>query len=136
MSETPLYKKLGIKPGFKVLIMNAPEGYLDQLGQVPENVEVSTTGGSSYDFVQVFVTNKADVEQHAPTAMVATKMGGLLWFSYPKKTSKIKTDINRDAGWEPLWESGFEAVAAIAIDETWSALRFRPSAEVKSRKKE
>jgi hypothetical protein len=130
MAETSLIKKLGIKPGQKILIMNAPEGYIQTLGSLPENAEVQTSAEGKFDFVQVFVQNKADVDNYATTAMQALKSGGLLWFSYPKKSSKVKTDITRDIGWESVKNVGWRPVTQIAIDEMWSALRFRPESEV------
>ena len=63
--------------------------------------------------------------------MQAVKAGGLLWFTYPKKTAKIKADITRDTGWESVRAAGWRPVTQIAIDETWSALRLRPESEVK-----
>ncbi len=133
MAESSLIKKLGIKPGHKVLIMNAPDGYMQTLGALPEGAEVKTSaaGIPNFDFVQLFVYNKADVDVHAMRAMQALKPGGLLWFAYPKKSSKVKTDISRDTGWKGLMSIGIRPVTLISIDDTWSALRFRPVSEVK-----
>jgi hypothetical protein len=132
MAESPLIKKLGIKPGQKMLILNAPEGYMQALGTLPAGAKVKTSAGGAFDFVQLFVRNKADIDNHAATAMRSLKLGGLLWFTYPKKSSGIKTDITRDTGWDALMAAGIRPVTQIAIDETWSALRFRPTNEVKS----
>jgi hypothetical protein len=134
MAETTIVKKLGIKPGYKLLILNAPEGYLKTLGALPEGVEVKTDLQGTFDAVQLFVYSKADVDQLAPAAIKAVKVGGLLWISYPKKSSKIKTDINRDFGWDVVHKAGLEGVSLISIDDTWSAMRFRPASEVKSKK--
>lgn len=132
MAESPLIKKLGIKPGQKMLILNVPEGYIQALGALPAGNEVETAPGGTFDFVQLFVRNKADIDNHATTAMQSLKPGGLLWFTYPKKSSSIKTDITRDTGWDALMAAGIRPVTQIAIDDTWSALRFRPTSEVKS----
>ena len=104
------------------------------LGTLLEGVEVHTSAEGTFDFVQAFMYNKGDVENLAPTAIQALKPGGLLWFSYPKKTSNIKTDITRDIGWESVWNAGIRPVTQIAIDDTWSALRFRPASEVDSKR--
>ncbi len=114
--------------------MKAPDGYMQTLGTLPESTKVktSTEGTFAFDFVQLFVYNKADIDANATTAMQAVKPGGLLWFSYPKKSSKVKTDITRDIGWEGVMSAGIRPVTQIAIDDTWSALRFRPASEVKS----
>lgn len=130
MPETSLSKKLGMKPGQTMLILNAPEGYIALLAPLPEHAEVQTKPTGTYDFVQVFVHNKAELHRNAPVAMQALKSGGLLWMTYPKKTSAIKSDISRDILWEELRDTGMRPVTMIAIDETWSALRFRPTSEV------
>ena len=131
MADTSLIKKLGIKPGHKLLILNAPEGYLETLGTLPEGAEIKTRAEGNFDLIQIFLYNKADVEKYAPIGIQAVKPGGLLWCTYPKKTAKIKADITRDTGWESVRAVGWRPVTQIAIDETWSALRFRPESEVK-----
>jgi len=135
MAETPLAKKLGIKPGHKLLILDAPSGYQELLGTLPERAEIFTTAQASttYDLVQLFVRNVADLNTHAGAAISAVKPNGLLWISYPKKSGKIKTDISRDVGWDAVRKAGWDGVTLIAIDETWSALRLRPLADIKSR---
>jgi hypothetical protein len=80
--------------------------------------------------VLCFVRNRADVDRDGPHALSVVRPRAVVWFAYPKKTSKLRTDIHRDAGWDALTSAGWEGVAMVAIDETWSALRFRPSAEV------
>ena len=133
MADTPLIKKLGIKPKHRVLILNAPERFAEQLNAVlPEGVELvtsPTTAGNS-DVVLQFVGNKADVEQNIPKAIQLVKPGGLLWISYPKQSSKVPTDINRDILWKIFPDSEWRPVTQISIDEVWSALRFRPKSEV------
>jgi hypothetical protein len=131
MTDTPLQKKLGIKPGQRLLVLYAPEGYLHLLGTLPESATLSADAQGTCDFVQVFVRERADVSRAAATAVQALKPGGLLWFAYPKKTSGVKTDITRDHGWDALLSAGLRPVTQIAIDDTWSALRFRPLSEVK-----
>lgn len=135
MAKTTLVKKLGIEEGHKVLIMNAPKGYMKTLGKLPRKADASTHASGMFNLVQVFVHNKADVDTHVMTAISALGPGGRLWLSYPKKSSKIKTDISRDTGWEALARMGWEGVTLISIDETWSAMRFRPSAEIKRKAK-
>lgn len=135
MSDTPLVRKLGIKPEMSVLILSAPDGYADLIGTLPDGATISSTreGDEGYDFVQLFVRDRSEVDQSTPEAIEAVKLGGLLWLTYPKKTSGIRTDVSRDTGWETVFAAGWEPVTQIAIDETWSALRFRPRHEIKSR---
>jgi hypothetical protein len=131
MPGTPLIKKFGIKPKQRIIILNAPDGYREQLGELPADVELATTLNGTFDLVHVFVKNKAEVDKYAPTAIQAVKPGGLLWFSYPKKSAKIPTDISRDVGWDTVFAAGWRPVTLISIDDVWSAFRFRPLSEVK-----
>jgi hypothetical protein len=131
MTTNPLLKKLLIKPGYRLLLLNAPEGYAAHLGALPDGVSLSTTADGQYDWVQLFVYSVADLHSRALPALQAVKPGGLMWFSYPKKTGSFKTDITRDHGWQPVIQAGWEGVTQIAIDSIWSALRFRPLSEIK-----
>ena len=113
--------------------MNAPEGYSEQIGTLlPVEIELLTTSTSAgnFDVVLQFVRNKADVEEDTPKAIKQVKPGGLFWLSYPKQSSKVPTDINRDILWKIFPNSEWRPVTQISIDEIWSALRFRPKAEV------
>lgn len=135
MPESLLVKKLLLKPGYSLLILNAPDGYLQMLNPLPEGVEIQTQveAQKTFDFVQVFVHNKADVDSYTPTVIQATRTGGLLWLAFSKKSSKIKTDISRDSGWESLNAAGWQGVTLISLDDTWSAFRARPVSESKAR---
>lgn len=130
MADTSLAKKLGLKPGQHAVVLNAPEGYRERLGALPDEVELAERLEGAADFVQVFVRDRAAVERDVPAALAAVKPGGLLWLTYPKQSSKVKTDITRDRGWDVVYAAGWRPVTQIAIDETWSALRFRPRADV------
>jgi len=133
MANASLIKKLGIKPKQRFIILNAPEGFSEQIGiMLPTEVELftnSTTVGN-FDVVLQFVQNKAEVEKDTPTAIEMVKPGGRLWLSYPKQSSKVPTDINRDILWKIFPNSEWRPVTQISIDEVWSALRFRPKSEV------
>ena len=124
MTQTPLAKKLVLKPGTRAALIHAPEGYRERLNPLPEGTSVSEVLDGSFDLIQVFVRSLAEVNELAPQAMRALKPGGVLWFSYPKQSSKVKTDINRDRGWDALTREGWEGIASISIDETWSGVRF------------
>jgi hypothetical protein len=123
-----LVKKLQLKPGMTVMVLNAPEGYVDRLTPLPGGATELAAGPA--DWVQAFVRNKADVDALAPRAMQAVKPGGVLWLCYPKGGAKAGTDVNRDKGWDAVYGAGWGPVASAAIDEQWTALRFRPEAEV------
>ena len=132
MAETPLVKKLGIKPKYRMLVLNAPGGYRNQLGTLPADAELITTPTSAgyFDVVHLFARNKAEVERDVPMAIQQIKPGGLLWVSYPKQSSKVSTDLNRDVLWDVFPDKDWRPVTQISIDEVWSALRFRPKSEV------
>lgn len=132
MAPSSLVKKLLIKPGQRMLILNAPSGYHQALGELPEGVELTEAADGSFDFVQLFVANRAELDQHLTTATGAVKPEGLLWICYPKGSSKLKSDLNRDILWKAIEPLGLMGVTLIAIDETWSAMRFRPTDQVSS----
>lgn len=129
----PLVKKLRIQPGQRILILNAPDDYLPELGPLPEDVQVEEKASGSFDLVHLFVRSLAELKEFGPTALEAAEYDGLFWVSYPKKSSKIKTDISRDNGWDVLNEAGLRPVTQVSVDETWSALRFRPYEKVKKK---
>ena len=85
MANSPLLKKIGVKPGHRLLVLNAPYGYLDQLTPLPEKAELATKGKGPFDVVQLFVKNKAQVDRDAAKAMQAVKPRGLLWDCLPEE---------------------------------------------------
>ena len=127
---TPLHKKLRIQPGYKALALNAPADYFELLGPLPEGVDFPETPGEEHDFVHLFVKDRAELEARVDEAIASVKYDGLLWISYPKGSSGVKTDINRDSLWEILLEKGIRPVTQVSVDKTWSALRFRPTEAV------
>ena len=130
MSEANIVKKLRLQAGHKALLLNAPGGYLEALGELPAAVILATQPDGEFDFVQLFVKDRAELERYSPAAFQAVKYDGLLWLCYPKQTGKIKSDLNRDSLWKLMQPTGFSPVMQIAIDETWSALRFRPAEKI------
>lgn len=125
-----LQKKLRVQPDLRMLVLNAPEGYMETPGPLPEGAQVETGPDGPFDWGQAFVYDVAELRRLAPQARDAVTYDGLLWVSYPKKSSKIATDISRDVAWEVMKEFGLRPVFQISIDETWSALRFRPTEQV------
>lgn len=105
-------------------MLGAPAGYLDRLTPLPEGAEVTEEPGEFFDVVQAFVRDRADLDEVAELVLEALKPGGVLWMCYPKRSSKVPTDLSRDYGWDPLNRAGRGPVAAISIDEVWSGLRF------------
>ena len=125
---TPLAKKLRIQADQQVLILNAPEGFIDSLGPLPNGAElVDSTGPQRCNYVHVFVKNSQQYAELGPVATTAVKHDGILWVSYPKKSSGVETDLSRDAMWDLLGEIGWRPVSQVSIDTVWSAVRFRPN---------
>ncbi len=115
--DASLKKKLLIKEGKSVLLVNPPRDFSKQ---------IESDRKSQADVVIAFVKSKADIVKLSDKVIKSTKENGALWFAYPKISLGIKTDIIRDNGWSVLQRKKFEPVTQIAIDETWSALRFKP----------
>ncbi len=126
-----LAKKLLMKPNMRIGVMNAPEGFPESLGELPPGVSLVTSPEpGSLDLILLFVRSLAELEAQAPGAMALAKYDALAWIAYPKKSSKIKTDVDRDSGWAKMSALGFAGVAMVALDETWSAMRYRPAERV------
>jgi hypothetical protein len=109
-----------------VLIRDAPPEFPSLLSSLADGIKLLKASESKVDCVIAFVRCKADVQTVAPTMFSVVVDDGLLWFAYPKKSSAVKSDLSRDSGWEPVFAGGFDSVAQISIDETWTGFRFRP----------
>ncbi len=131
--DNPLLKKLVVKAEYRMLVLNSPPGYLEKLLPLPEGTQLLTEADGEFDFGLVYVTSRVQVEEHAPQMLSVIKPGGVMWFAYPKRGKGIETDINRDSGWDVLKEAGYRGIANVAIDETWSAVRFKPLADITPR---
>jgi predicted SnoaL-like aldol condensation-catalyzing enzyme len=131
---TAIVKKLGLKPGMRALVLAAPSGYLKSLAPLPEGVVVSETVGGTHGFVQFFATKKCEIEKSKKKLLQFADPGALVWITYPKKASGVESDLSREGVWAVMESTGWRPVSQIAIDEVWSALRFRPIQDVKSHK--
>ena len=118
--------KLGIRPAQSIFLINPPGDYAEMVGGLPPGTTVVRHRPA--DVVHLFARTMVELADHGAEATAAVKPGGLVWISYPKGgESELKRDALRDAieGWQP--------VTQVAIDGTWSAMRFRPDAEVGTR---
>jgi hypothetical protein len=129
-APSPVAKKLGIKPGVRTVVLNAPDGALNTLAPLPEGASVDTAPGDPADVVILFAHDAADVEAWLSKALAAGTDRRLLWVAYPKDGRKAGTDLNRDLLWAQLGEHGLVGVTLVAFDDRWSAMRFRPADEV------
>jgi hypothetical protein len=124
-----LLQKLNYKNHKSVAIIDAPLDLAHVIESFGDTLPVKSSidAGVLADFVVIFVQTKEDVQKHVGEVLPQVKPDVLLWFAYPKKSSKkYRSTIDRDHGWEALGALGYEPVRQIALDEDWSALRFRP----------
>jgi Bacteriocin-protection, YdeI or OmpD-Associated len=128
MPESGLAKKLGIKAGHRALVLGAPDGWAAP--ELPEGATWQARGKGPFDVVLAFTENARALGTLGPRAVAALRPGGTLWIAYPKTTSGVATDLTRDVGWATMNEAGWGVVSQVAVDATWSALRFKPEAEV------
>jgi hypothetical protein len=131
MPASSLAKKLGMKSGMRIAIINPPEGYVDRLGTIPEAGTEECDHPGEYDFIQIFVSNEEDLRRFTRSALSSIAEDGILWYTYPKKSGSIASSITRDRGWDILTKAGYRPVAAVSVDDNWSCLRFRPVESVK-----
>jgi hypothetical protein len=122
-----LMQKLQLKSGERFAIINPPKGMYETLASEMENVHLTTETTGLPDGVLGFVRSKEELLSLAPLVFQIVKPGGLAWIAFPKGGSGVATDLNRDKLWAALESSGWRPVRNIAIDEVWSALRFRPA---------
>lgn len=127
MPLSPLAKKLRLHTTSRALLLNPPAGFLESLGEVPESLRVDLTIAGKYDYTHLFVWDSAELQQSIDQALVVLEYDAIFWVSYPKGSSGVKTDINRDSLWQQLKEKGLRPVTQVSVDQVWSALRFRPA---------
>ena len=103
--------------------------YIESLGEFPEGVEVSEVPEGAYDFVHLFVQDSGECASLGLPAIETVGYDGLLWISYPRRSSEVETALSRDVMWELVKDMALTPVAQVSISPIWSALRFRPSDE-------
>jgi hypothetical protein len=130
-----LLEKLNYKGQKRISIINAEESFIKTVSTNLNDVIIDRKIDPRYpyQFIIIFVKNVSDIELLAPITLHNLMADGVLWFCYPKKSSKkYNSEIDRDHGWKILNDSGLYGVRLIAIDEDWSALRFRNKKYIKS----
>lgn len=128
-----VFAKLNLKDQRVISVLNSPGSFKQELASL-SGVEVIETLDAVAEFVLAFVTRQAEVDKLSKAIAAKTKGDAIIWFAYPKGTSRKYTcEFNRDSGWAVLKELGFDTVRQVAIDEDWTALRFRRKEFIKSR---
>jgi hypothetical protein len=131
-ATTPLFKKLNLGDHKVIHVLNAPASFEPELAAL-EGVTVKRSVSGSVGFGMAFVITEAELVAASSQLAKASEGDAVLWMVYPKGSSKkYKCEFNRDSGWPTLGAAGFEPVRMVAVDEDWSALRFRRVAHIKT----
>ncbi|WP_424811585.1 hypothetical protein [Roseococcus sp. YIM B11640] len=120
-AQATIPRKLGYKPGMVCSVLEPPAGLKHGL---------PATSASEPELILAFATDRASLGRVVNRALDLYGVGGRLWFAYPKKNGPVRSDLDRDHGWEALAQSGLLPVTQVALDDTWSALRFRLREEI------
>ena len=132
---SPIFAKLNLKSATEVLVVNAPASFEPELALLDTGVTVhrKLAQCKALGFVLAFVTQQAELDALSQSLAARAVGDALLWFAYPKQSSKkYSCAFHRDSGWDVLAQAGFEKVRMVAIDEDWSALRFRKAEYIPS----
>ncbi len=122
-SGTPLAKKLGIKPGFRIRTKNAPDNYIELISPVPPNVQISNAIRSRIDLWHLFTASDKELSESLPTAKQQIVQHGMIWVSWPKKSSGVPSQVTEDTIRAAALPIGLVDVKVCAVDETWSGLK-------------
>lgn len=138
-SETPLVKKLGIKPGFNIAFVNAPVDFFDEL-TLPQDIKVNSRTQKPLDFVLLFVKSEKDLKKEFSQHAKRLGPAGMIWVAWPKKSSGVTTDLSFNNVQAIGLATGLVDVKICAVNEVWSGLKFvirlkdRQQSKVRSRK--
>ena len=132
-----VFEKLQLKGQKDIVVLNAPKSFEPELSRLKGvTVHRAAKGLKEIPFALAFVMTQEEVEAAALALTPLAQGDAVVWLAYPKGSSKqYKSTINRDSGWQSLGAAGFEGVRMIAIDEDWSAVRFRRAEFIKSMKR-
>lgn len=135
-------KKMQYKGEEEILILNSPDEFNNHFAEISNTAKVFTDfkkikNDKKFYFILIFVKSFEEIKKYSALAKNNLEKDGNFWFAYPKKSSKkYQSEVTRDNGWQPLGDLGFEGVRAIAIDDDWSALRFRHVKNIKILKRD
>lgn len=122
-SGTPLYKKLGFKPGLKIIALNAPQNYSSLFEDAPFPLPMQGDTAEKADIVHWFLTEQAELKLRLAEVIKLIPKNGAIWFSWPKKSSGKPTDLDENTIRNTILEAGLVDVKVCAIDEIWSGLK-------------
>ena len=122
-SATPLARKLGIKEGFKIRLVNQPQYYFQLFDDFPENVSIKTDKKSKKNLIHYFTKEASELIENINLLKNEIELNGMIWISWPKKASKITTDITEDTVRNLAVKNGLVDIKVCAVDEVWSGLK-------------
>ena len=123
-SGTPLIKKLGMKEGFSIALVGAPQGFRKELGTLPDKVKITPSVMKSLDLIMFFVHSKLDLEQKFSALAANLSANGMFWVAWPKKSSGVTTDLSFEIVQRVGLVAGLVDVKICAVNEIWSGLKF------------
>ena len=122
-SGTPLSKKLGLNPPLTLVAVDAPPKYLSWLGELPAGVRIVAKSTKPIQAAHVFVVKRAALQTSLTAFRTRLEQNGFLWVSWPKKASKVETDITEDVIREVALPLGFVDIKVCAVSDVWSGLK-------------
>lgn len=122
-SGTPLWKKLGLKQGQTLCVLNPPEDYQELLGEDCPSITIREAKTEGASFFHIFTKHRAELEAELQQCLSAMDRDGMIWVSWPKKASKVPTDITEDVVREIALADILVDVKVCAVDATWSGLK-------------
>lgn len=134
-SGTPLFKKLGIKPGSRLYVVNPPADYLDLIAPIPDDVIILKRIGKNLDIIHFFSSKRRELENRIQRCIQTIHPDGMIWVSWPKKASKVPTDITEDVIRDVILPLGLVDVKVCAVDAIWSGLKLVIRKELRSQYK-
>lgn len=132
---TPIFQKLNWKAQRQIVVFNVPAEFESELSKLKDvKIIRDPKKPMAVEFALAFAMQQAELDRLSRTLAAGIAGDAVLWFAYPKGTSKRHTcEFNRDTGWQVIRNAGFDSVRQVAIDEDWSALRFRRNEFIKTR---
>jgi hypothetical protein len=121
-SSTPLAKKLGIKTGYKISLINQPDHYFNLFTDFPEDVTI-VTNQTKVDLIHFFTKEEKQLQKEIQKLRSRIEPNGMIWISWPKKASGVATDITEDVIRNIALKNGLVDIKVCAVDETWSGLK-------------
>ena len=121
--KTPLFKKLNIKEGFKICSINPPKNYVALLAPILDKIVMTDKFEANIDMIHVFTREVAELKSELPTYRDRIKKNGMIWVSWPKKSSKMSSNLSEDVIREIALPLGLVDIKVCAVDEFWSGLK-------------